>query len=109
MPESHLEHYLDNWRKWMRRDEVTTGYPRKAAGCVGGGYSQTFDDMVDAMDIRCAEVTDALISHLPHSERAALHHEYLYAVFRFPRGNFDEALNHGKLKLSTWLQARGFY
>lgn len=109
MPISHLEFYFDNWRKWMRRDAVTDGYPGKASGCVGGGYSQTFDDMIDAQDVRCASVTDALIWSLPPVERAALHHCYLYAVFRFPRGGYEEALHNGRLKLAWWLQARGFY
>lgn len=109
MPEARLEWHFDNWRRFMRKDDVTDGYPGKASGCVGGGYSQTFDDMVDAEDVRCARIVDALVSSLVAVERAAIHHEYLYAVFRFPRGNFEQALYSGRLKVAGWLVARGVY
>lgn len=109
MSEARLEWHFDNWRRWMRNDTVTDGAPHKAAGCVGGGYSQSFDDMADASDIRCARVLDALVSSLSHSERAAVNHRYLYAVFRFPRENFEELLNGARLKIAKWLVERGVY
>lgn len=109
MSEARLEWHFDNWRRWMRNDTVTDGAPHKAAGCVGGGYSQSFDDMADASDIRCARVLDALVSSLSHSERAAINHQYLYAIFRFPRENFQELLDAARLKIAKWLVERGVY
>lgn len=109
MPVARLEWHADNWRRFMRKDDVTEGYPRTAAGCVGGGYSQTFDDMVDAQDVRVARVFDSLVNSLTPVERAAIYHEYLYAVFRFPRGNFEEALERGRYRIAAWLVIRGVY
>jgi len=108
MPEARLEWHFDNWRRWMRKDDVGEGYPRSAAGCVGGGYSQTFDDMVDAADVRCARIFDSLVNSLSPVERAAVYHVHLYAVFRFPRG-LDEAIASGRLKVAGWLVQRGVY
>lgn len=109
MSEARLEWHFDNWRRFMRRDSVTDGYPGKAAGCVGGGYSQTFDDMADASDVRCARIVDALVSSLEHLERAAIYHQYLYAVFRHGRGQLEQALQSGRLKIALWLVIRGVY
>lgn len=109
MSEARLEWHFDNWRRWMRKDHVTDGAPGKAAGCVGGGYSQSFDDMADASDIRCARIVDSLVSSLGHLERAAIYHEYLYAVFRHGRGQLEQALRAGRLKVAGWLVQRGVY
>ena len=108
MPEARLEFHFDNWRRWMRHDGVTDGYPGKAAGCVGGGLSQTFDDMVDAADTRCACIVDGVVNSLSPVERSAIYHKYLYAVFRFPRG-FEEAIAAARLKVAGMLVARGVY
>lgn len=109
MPERRLEFHFDNWRRWMRKDDVTDGAPRVAAGCVGGGYSQSFDDMADASEIRCARVVDALVSSLKANERAAINHRYLYAVFVFPRGDFEALLCSARTKIAGWLVIRGVY
>ena len=104
-----LEWHFDNWRRYMRRDSVTDGAPRRAAGCVGGGYSQSFDDMADASDIRCARIVDALVNSLGPLERAAIYHEYLYAVFRHGREALPQALDSARLKVAGWLVQRGVY
>lgn len=110
MPEFRLEFHFDNWKRWMKKDDVTDGAPGKAAGCVGGGYSRTFDEMVDAADIRCAMIVDALVSSLTPVERAAVNHKYLYAVFRYGRGaSLDQSLERARLKIAQWLVIRGVY
>lgn len=115
MPESRLEFHFWNWERWMKRDSVTDGYPGKAAGCIGGGYSQSFDDMVDAADVRCARILDALVGSLTPIERAAISHKYLYAVFRHGRDGAERqtflelALIRARLKVAEWLVARGVY
>jgi hypothetical protein len=109
MSEARLEWHFDNWRRYMRRDSVTDGYPAKAAGCVGGGYSQSFDDMADASDVRCARVLDALVTSLTPIERAAVYHRYLYAVFRHGRGELEQAIERARLKVAGWLVQRGVY
>lgn len=109
MSEARLEWHFDNWRRYMRRDSVTDGYPGKAAGCVGGGYSQSFDDMADASDVRCARVLDALVGSLTLLERAAIYHQYLYAVFRHGGDALPQALASARLKIAGWLVIRGVY
>lgn len=109
MPEWRLEWHFDNWRRWMRKDDVTDGAPRKACGCVGGGYSQSFDDMVAAADVRCASIMDSLVNSLTPVERAAIYHEYLYAVFRLPRAELAEMLLRARTRLACWLVVRGVY
>ena len=109
MSAARLDWHCLNWRRWMKHDNVTDGAPGKASGCVGGGYSQSFDDMVDAADVRCAMVMDALVNSLNPIERAAVYHQYLYAVYRFPRENLERALYSARLKIAGWLVIRGVY
>jgi hypothetical protein len=109
MSVARLEFHLENWKRWMKHDNVTDGYPGKAAGCVGGGYSQSFDEMVDREDVRCARIVDALVASLSPVERAAINKRYLYAVYRFPRNNYQEVLYTARLKIAGWLVMRGVY
>ena len=107
MSEGRLEWHFRNWSLWMRKDAVTDGAPNKAAGCIGGGYSRTFDEMVEAADTRCAMILDALVNSLSHIERAAIYHKYLYAVFRGQ--HLDAATYRARRKVAEWLVARGVY
>lgn len=91
----------------MKRDTVADGAPHKAAGCIGGGYSQSFDDMADASDVRCARIVDALVDSLGHSERAAINTHYLYAVWRLR--NLEETLSMARFKVAKGLVSRGVY
>lgn len=109
MSEARLEFHFDNWRRWMRRDSVGDGYPSKAAGCVGGGYSRTFDEMVDDADIRVAQIVDALVNSLTYAERSAVCHKYLYSRFNFPTKDYDKALERGRYRVAVWLSARVGY
>jgi len=109
MSEGRLEWHFANWSRFMRKDNYTDGYPGKAAGCVGGGYSQTFDDMADASEVRVARVVDALVGSLEPIQRAAINHTYLYAVFNFPRGNLEPILCIAKRRIAGWLVIRGVY
>ena|SRR3990167_3825801 len=109
MPFHRLEFHLDNWRRWMRSDVPVDGYPSRSLVCSSSGHSVTFDALVDAADIRCAMAVDALMRGLSPAEGAAINHVYLYAVFRFPRGNLADLLLTAKLKLARGLVSRGFY
>ncbi len=107
MSEARLEFHMDNWRRYMRHDVVADGAPGRASGCIGGGYSQSFDDMVDASDKRCALIVDALVSSLKPAEQAAVFHHYLYAVFRYR--DIEGTLHRARRKIAEWLVARGVY
>lgn len=109
MPEARLEFHLDNWRRYMRSGVGVDGLPGRSVVCQGGGISATFDELVDAADMRCAQAVDALMLGLADAERAAINHVYLYAVFRFPRNNLDDLLLSGRFKVAKGLVSRGFY
>ena len=109
MSEGRLEWHFRNWSLWMRKDAVTDGAPNKAAGCIGGGYSRTFDEMADASEVRCAMIVDSLVNSLSPVERAAVYHKYLYAVFRFRNTTFDAAVQRARRQVAEWLVARGVY
>ena len=109
MLETRLEFHFENWKRWMKKDDVTDGAPGKACGCVGGGYSQSFDDMVDSADVRCAQIMDSIVNSLSAPQRSAVYREYLYAVFRYERLDFQETLTNAKIRSAELLIIRGIY
>jgi len=106
--DDRLAWHLDNWRKWMHSGALKgLGAPGKSCGFVGGGYNNDFDSMCITADRQSAEIMDAMIQSLTAVQQAAIHHRYLHAVFRFPRGNYAEALLLACTKLRAGMGARG--
>lgn len=109
MPASRLEWHLANWKRFMHSGHLTDGYPQTAAGCVGGGYSTSFEDMCDSADSAAAEAIGALIESLTPIQSAAINHRWLRAVYKFPRGNYDTSLLDAMDILGAGMLRRGFY
>lgn len=82
-------------------------YPDGACGCVGGGYSQTFDDMLLAADARAAEAVDACIESLRPIQRCAVLHKHLCSVFRFR--DLEAHYLEARAALGIGLPKRGVY
>jgi hypothetical protein len=106
--DDRLAWHLENWRDYMRTGGTRElKAPSGAAGCVGGGYSNTFEDMVLHADRQAAGIMDAMIQSLTLVQQAAIHHRYLRAVFRFPRDNYAESLMLACAKLRAGMSGRG--
>lgn len=110
LPADRLDALLDLWTRFMRSGEDVRElwYPDSACGCVGGGYSQTFDDMVEAVDARLAESVNAAIDSLPVVEQCAISHKHLWAVYRF-REPVVVVYQRARDALAIVLPARGVY
>ena len=83
--DERLDWFLYNWARWMRMHPTVVmglGYPPKSKPFVGGGYSRSFDEMVEDADIRAAEATDAAIESLPAPGPHAVHVIHLGALWR---------------------------
>ena len=104
-----VEWHLWNWAKWMRSGANKQAAPRESSGLTSGGASQNFDDMVEAVDRRVAATMNVIIDDLPPAQGAAIHHEYLRAVYGFPRGNFDALLIEAKAGIGRGLAKKGVW
>lgn len=110
MSDLRLEWHFVNWRAWMRSGcDIVRGLPRASVGLYSGGGRADFDDMADASERRVAVACDAIIEGLCPSQRAAIYHKYLYAVYPFPRGNQAECLERGREGVRTGLERRGIW
>lgn len=104
-----IDRHLDMWKSWMRSRSEARGSLSKASGFVGGGYSQSFDDMCLAADSSAIRATDSIIEGLPPAQRAAVWHwAGLTAVYRFPRNNYADLLETARGVIWRELQRRGF-
>lgn len=99
------ERLLLDWARWMRRGVLTGGYLNSAVGCVGGGYSTSFEDMLEATQVRIDRTIDAIIHGLPPAQICALHHAYLNAVYRFR--DFEPTLLQAKAQVGIEARRRG--
>lgn len=106
--DDRLAWHLENWRDYMRTGGTRElKAPSGAAGCVGGGYSNSFDDMVLHADRQAADIMNAMINSLTAVQSSAIHHRHLHATFRFPRGNYAEALASAYIRLKAGMSGRG--
>jgi hypothetical protein len=105
-----LDQLLELWTAWMSSSQPLRElwYPDGACGCVGGGYSQSFDDMVEAADARSADAVNAAIESLPPIEQCAVTHVHLYAVYRF-REPVEVVYLRARETLRVALPSRGIY
>ncbi len=103
-----VEWHLRNWQAWMHTGRSVDRLPRRSTG-IGNSHSTSFDDMIEASDVRCAMITDAIIQDLPPSQSSAISRRYLSAVYRFPRDNYLQELAEAKRKIGLQLAVRGVY
>jgi hypothetical protein len=82
------------WAAWMRSEAWGRGYPSHSSFLASGGVAgeDAFGDLCDKADGQAIVVLDALINDLPAILRAAVHHRWLAAVFRFRPGIYERAL-----------------
>jgi len=110
LEDARLDELLGLWARWMRSSQPLRDlwYPDAACGCVGGGYSQSFEDMVEAADARTVEAVNGAIESLSPIEQGAIVHVHLYAVFRF-REPVEEVYARARQQLKIGLPMRGVY
>jgi len=74
-----LQDILEDWAKWMRKDDTKTGYPYKSVGLASGGESShgAFDDMLKDMDLDLVHKVNAMINSLDIQEQNAIYARYL--------------------------------
>lgn len=108
--EARLDELLDMWARWMGSSQPYRDlwYPDGACGCVGGGYSLTFEDMLESADARVVEAVDGAIESLEPIQRCAITHYHLAAVFRF-RGDAKKIYLEARAALRVALPGRAVY
>lgn len=110
LDERRLDELLSMWARWMSSSQPYRDlwFPDNATGCVGGGYSQTFEDMLEAADMRMVEAVNGAIESLVPVQQCAICHVHLHAVFRF-RGEIEPIYLGARQVLRVVLPSRGVY
>jgi len=106
-----VDFWLSNWARWMRIKGLSRlGYPGRSEPFIGGGESQRTDDweldMQDEIWLNNCRAMDALIDGLPPSQGCAIHHVYLGASWRFPRGNVVQLVQDAAKALEIGMNDR---
>lgn len=107
-PEWYLDCNLDNWARYMQGMCKPDALPDHACG-IGVSSATSFDDLMDACNLRLAKITEAVICDLPTIEQCAIHHQYLAAVWRFQRAELPKLLTDAKAKIARGLLRRGVW
>jgi len=104
-----LDELLSLWARWMRSSQPfrELWYPDQAAGCVGGGNSTSFEEMVEIAELRQAEAVNGAIDSLQPNEQSAIYHFHLAAVYRM--WELEDVYLAARATLSVVLPQRGIY
>ena len=85
---------MEMWAAWQERYQVNLGHSGKSPVIASGGIN-CWDDLAESVDSWiCGEIDAAMddLVRIHPAQAAAVNHQYLHAVFRFPRGNLTELL-----------------
>jgi len=106
-----VECHLRNWVSWMHQGAKPDGLPKWASGGLQNYTSFDSEGWTawENLDKWAAEATNAAIESLPAIEQCAIHHAYLRAVYRFPRGNYQHVLDNARLHLQTALRKKNVW
>ena len=110
LDDERMGELLSLWARWMRSSQPLRElwYPDTACGCVGGGYSNDFETMIEDADKRAAEAVGASIDDLTTIEQCAVCHIHLGAVFR-GRASMEKTYEAARYQLRVLLPQRGIY
>ena len=73
----YLMYLLDEWARWMKRDDHGLGYPKRSLGISSGGASGSFDEMYESSELDKIKTIDSVISSLDNQQRDAIYARYL--------------------------------
>jgi len=95
---------LTEWADWQRGYRMRIGWPESSAGFQAGGglvTRDTSDEQADMAQLRRCDIIDKCIDDLPDpTQRAAIHHRYLHAVYRMRDYDGELAAAHAALDVA---------
>lgn len=100
-----VAYYLSVWREWMLRPGLHLGYPAASFPFFGSGLASV-EDLEDETDDAAAIVMDRIIEDLPMTEKTAVTHYVLSAVFR--GRDLPGAWGRALRKIEMGLRAEGW-
>ena len=73
----YLMYLLDEWARWMKKDEHGLGYPKRSLGISTGGASSSFEEMYENGELEKIKTVDSVIHSLDNQQRDAIYARYL--------------------------------
>ena len=105
--ETKVKEYLTEWAEWMKADNTKLGYPSKSLMLSSGGASTSFEDMCEVLDNTISKAIDAILEGVTISQRLAVHHYHLGAVWRSSRSNIIDDYADALMAIEFGLRRRG--
>jgi len=98
---------LSVWADWMRDDNTKLGFPSQSIGISSGGSVSSWEDLELSLDIGIARAVDAILEGVSNSQRLAVHHFHLAAVWRSNRTNIEDDYANALMVIEFGLRRRG--
>lgn len=73
----YLMYLLDEWARWMKKDDHGLGYPKRSLGISTGGASSSFEEMYENGELDRIKTVDSVIHSLDNQQRDAIYARYL--------------------------------
>lgn len=73
----YLMYLLDEWARWMKKDDHGLGYPKRSLGISTGGASGSFEEMFENGELEKIKIVDSVIHSLDNEQVKAIYARYL--------------------------------
>ena len=111
MTETRLDWHLDNWTAYMHVNDIKAELDVSQCQTWANAKnhtSQTLEEMLVPVDLRCAEAVDSVVQSLPFPARNAVHHVHIAAVYRYrPTVDPMKAYDWARGAIARGLRKRG--
>jgi hypothetical protein len=100
---------LEVWAEWMQQDDTKLGYPSKSAVILSGGgaWGSFGEDLEAELDNTMANAVDAIVEGLPLSQKNAVFHFHIAAVFTPRRTVIEDDYSDALVAVEVGLRKRG--
>ena len=107
--ERKVKEALEIWAEWMSHDDEKLGYPSHSLVVLSGGgaWGNYIEDQKVEFDQKTAEAVDALYDSLTTSQRIAIDHFHIAAVWTSNRTNIADDYAHALMRIEIGLRDRG--
>jgi hypothetical protein len=99
---------LEIWAEDMKHGGVKLGFPSRSIGfSSGGSWGHGYDDLEETVDRNTAKAVEAILEGLTISQRLAVHHYHLAAVWTSRRTRLEDDYADAIMAVEIGLRKRG--
>lgn len=99
---------MKDWAEWVKGYRIRIGYPSRSIGLVSHSLSDSFDDMLEAVENEMCRLIDTAINDLPDDQKESIHRCYgLTSFIRLKKESYERLIIQAHENLLKTLPKKG--